>query len=748
MSIEDKPATPEAEPATEPATAAEPAPAAEPATEPAEPAAATEPAAAAEPAAQPAAEPAPAPRPASRPGTSITGSHPRADRITPPPDVAELAAAPADGDDPPARPASSPPPSPDDVPASESARLAAERAGTGEGEYEDDESAALRFGRRFRRATTDLVEFGEELRGHYRRQDGVVVALALAIVFVGGLLHRALVTPAEVQSEAAFKAHGLAFARSTAWLAPEESPLPPPRLVPGTLATRPRPGELPYHVVFTSSLDAEARLDVRIETRPPWSNLLTGLELDRRARFGELYAARAGQVRSIGDHEWLRTEYQYAYAPVVGDEPRIGRAVEYATVDPERLFVITFHGTPAQIARMEDVTAPSLHLDKHSGMPLLPQVSRLGRTQRPDEVSAVFSSTAMVVVVDIDNGRLRAAGGASGIIVGADGSILTNYHLLRAKAGATDARGVRAPDRLHDLFVVGRYVGVDQPPQLVCAGHPDRSKYDPLLDLALIKCDTDLDGRAWLASSITWPAMPTQRAPEVRPGQRLWVLGYPDVGGGGLTLTQGLIEGWTGVDGALGRDYIKTDAATSHGSSGGPVVDDKGRLVGIATVYRVRITTTGTLVETTKVGLVRPLAAAADALATVRTGWMPRAGHNSFAVEPTAVEAPAEGVHLSTTIVDAANDKPVAGALLMVLNSSVGATEIDVNRLDEQVVAWGRSNAFGEVQLKQPVPVPGTYSVLVIARDYDPLVGDHELRLAEDTAPLFDPWGVVRIQAH
>lgn len=108
----------------------------------------------------------------------------------------------------------------------------------------------------------------------------------------------------------------------------------------------------------------------------------------------------------------------------------------------------------------------------------------------------------------------------------------------------------------------------------------------------------------------------------------------------------------------------------------------------------MRITTTGTLVKTTKVGLVRPLAAAADALATVRTGWMPRAGHNSFAVEPTAVEAPAEGVHLSTTIVDAANDKPVAGALLMVLNSSVGATEIDVNRLDEQVVAWGRSNAF------------------------------------------------------
>jgi S1-C subfamily serine protease len=670
------------------------------------------------------------PRPTSRPGTSSTGSHPRADRITPPPEFVAAAAAPTATTD-----SAEPPPS-------ESRRFDAQRAGTGEDE--DDESAALRFGRRFRRATTDLVEFGEELRGHYRRQDGIVVALALAIVFVGGLVHRELVTPEQV----AFREHGLSFQRSTAWLAPEETPLPPPRLVPGTLPARPHPGELPYHVVFTSALDAEARLEIRIEPRPPWSNLLTGLELDRRARFGELYAARPGQVRSIGDHEWLRTEYHYAYAPVAGDEPRIGHAVEYATVDPERLYVVTFHGTAGEIARMEDVTVASLHVDKHSGMPLLPQVSRLGRTQRPDEVSAVFPSTAMVIVVDVDTGRMRAAGGASGIIVGTDGSILTNYHLLRAKAGTTDPRGIHLPDRLHDLFVVGRYVGVDQPPQLICAGHPDRSKYDPLLDLALIKCDTDLDGRAWSASSITWPAIATNRAPDVRPGQRLWVLGYPDVGGGGLTLTQGLIEGWTGVDGALGRDYIKTDAATSHGSSGGPVVDDKGRLVGIATVYRVRITTTGTLVETTKVGLVRPLAAAADALATVRTGWLPRTGHNTFALEPNAVEAPAEGVHLSTTIVDAANDKPIAGALLMVLNGSVGAGDIDVNRLDEQVVAWGRSNAFGEVQLKQPVPVPGTYSVLVIARDYDPLVGDHELRLAEDTPPLFDPWGVVRIQAH
>ncbi|HTJ42740.1 MAG TPA: serine protease [Kofleriaceae bacterium] len=606
----------------------------------------------------------------------------------------------------------------------------------------DEDTAARRIGRRFMRATTDLVELGEELRGQYRRHDGVVVALALVIVFVAAQVHRRLVTPeAIIKTE-----HGLTFARSTAWLTPESVPMPAPRLVPGITPVRSREGALPYHVVFTSALDAESRLEILIDERPPWSNLLTGLELDRRTRYGELYAADSSQVRSVEGHDWLRTEYHYAFVPEVGDQPRIGHAVEYATVDREHLYVITFHGSPAQTERMEDVTAPSLRVESRTGMPLLPQVGRLERTQRPPAVDAIFPSTAMVVVVDVVDGRLRAAGGASGIIIGADGSIITNYHVLRAAPPSTpDPPGL--PPRLHDLFVIGRFAGVGRPPTLVCAGHPSRAKFDAKLDLALVKCDTDLDGRAWAPASITWPAIATKKPPDVRPLERLWVLGYPDVGGGGLTLSQGIVEGWTGAEGAVGRDYLKTDAPITHGNSGGPVVDNDGRLIGIATAFRTRVTADGSVVETAKVGLVRPLASAENAIETVRVGWTPREGHNTFDLEPTAIEAPPEGVYLSTKIFDAANDQPIAGALLMVLSPKYGAADVDMNRLNEQVLAWGRANADGEVHLKQPVPVPGNYSVLVIAPGYEPLIGDHELRLAEDTAPYFDPWGVVRLQA-
>jgi hypothetical protein len=70
-----------------------------------------------------------------------------------------------------------------------------------------------------------------------------------------------------------------------------------------------------------------------------------------------------------------------------------------------------------------------------------------------------------------------------------------------------------------------------------------------------------------------------------------------------------------------------------------------------------------------------------------------------------------------------------------------------VNRLDDQVIAWGRSNAQGEVQLKQPVPAPGTYTVFVKATGYEPLIGTDVLSLDDKTPPRYDPWGVIHLRA-
>ncbi len=587
--------------------------------------------------------------------------------------------------------------------------------------------AAAAIQRLRHRASTDFAG----LRVHYNRHDIVVIVAAFLIIVVAGRVHHALVTPPNKR----FEQRGLVFEHSQAWLKVEDLPEPPPRIARDPTGQPPK-ADNAYHVAYTSSVDPSARIEVLIDKKPAWSNYVTGLELDRRTRWGELYTLDDSAVLEIEDQNWLRTVYRYAHASEKGDVPRVDHAVEYATVDREQIYVITLFGTESELERIESVVAPTLRVPTRSGLPLVPQTRSGARRNYPNPVARAFDSTVMIVVADLIDGKLRARGGGSGVIVGADGSILTNYHVIHDKNG-----------RLHDVFVIGRFSTLDHAPQLQCAGRPNRSKLQRELDLALIKCDTDLDGRTWIpASSGVWATLPEAKSSDIAMGQRLWVLGYPDVGGGGLTLSEGEIGGWTGQDGAAGKDFIKTDASITHGNSGGPVVDDQGRLVGIASASRTKISsTTGTVIETSQVGLVRPLATASDLLAIAATGWTPREGHTDVELQPSAVEAPAEGIRIATKVIDAANESPVRDALVMVLRPGVNASTIDVNALDDQVLSWGRSNTQGEVQLKQPVPVPGTYTVMVVARGYEPLIGEDKLRLDDKTPAAFDPWGEIKL---
>jgi S1-C subfamily serine protease len=589
--------------------------------------------------------------------------------------------------------------------------------------------AAAAIGRLRSRAKTDLGH----LRLQYQRHDGVVLLLAVVVMIVAGRVHAALVTPPVM----VFENHGLTFAHSTAWLGPEPTPVPAPRLLRDDEGG-PAPGIMTgktglYHVELTSTIDAQAKIEVLIDDLPRWSNYTMWLELDRRTRWGELYHLESSKVRGIAEHDWLRTEYTYAHVADKGDEPRVDHAIEYATVDHDQIYVVTLFGTPGELDRIEQVVAPSLRTRTQNGQAMVPQTSRLELRKYPDSVSLAFDSTVMVIVADLVDGKLRARGGGSGVIVGRDGSILTNFHVI---SDASETREDSGP-RLHDLFIVARYASLDKAPRLQCAGKPSRSKLQPALDLALIKCDTDLDGRTWNpATSGIWATLAEASQSNVAIGERLWVLGYPDRGGGGLTLTEGAVEGWTGADGTSGRDYITTRASISSGSSGGPVVDDHGRLVGIASAFRAN----------GKVGLVRPLEAASQLLAYAAAGWTPLEHHTDVALTPTSVEAAAEGVRIYTTITDDATEAPVRDALVMVLRPGLSSSSIDLNRLDDQAIAWGRTNAQGEVRMKQLVP-PGTYTVMVMAQGYEALIGDSELHLDANTPPSFDPWGKIALHA-
>ncbi len=136
----------------------------------------------------------------------------------------------------------------------------------------------------------------------------------------------------------------------------------------------------------------------------------------------------------------------------------------------------------------------------------------------------------------------------SGVIVSADGYIVTNNHVIEKsqeiKVLLTNKRDYKA-----------KLVGAD-----------------PKTDIAVIKIDaTDL------------PALPWGDSNKLRVGEIVFAIGNPF--GLNSTLTMGVISavGRANVGIADYEDFIQTDAAINPGNSGGALINARGELVGINT---------------------------------------------------------------------------------------------------------------------------------------------------------------------
>ena len=146
----------------------------------------------------------------------------------------------------------------------------------------------------------------------------------------------------------------------------------------------------------------------------------------------------------------------------------------------------------------------------------------------------------------LDNETRQTSSLGSGVIVGTDGYILTNHHVIEAA------------DEIEVAFADGRKA----PAKIVGA--------DPDTDLAVLKAD--IKG----TTPITF-GNPTS----LSVGDVVLAIGNPF--GVGQTVTMGIVS-------ALGRshlgistfeNFIQTDAAINPGNSGGALVDVSGNLVGI-----------------------------------------------------------------------------------------------------------------------------------------------------------------------
>jgi serine protease DegQ len=136
----------------------------------------------------------------------------------------------------------------------------------------------------------------------------------------------------------------------------------------------------------------------------------------------------------------------------------------------------------------------------------------------------------------------------SGVIVSAEGYLITNHHVVE---GADDIEVLLADGRQAQAKVVGT---------------------DPETDVALLKIDLD-----------NLPAVTFGNSARLQVGDTVLAIGNPF--GVGQTVTSGIVSALDrrGLGLNVFENFIQTDAAINPGNSGGALVDASGNLVGINT---------------------------------------------------------------------------------------------------------------------------------------------------------------------
>jgi len=160
----------------------------------------------------------------------------------------------------------------------------------------------------------------------------------------------------------------------------------------------------------------------------------------------------------------------------------------------------------------------------------------------------------------------------SGFFIHESGLVLTNEHVVR---NAERIRCLTNDGADYEMTVLA---------------------YDPVYDLALLKVQD---------TNRTFKPLPMGESDEVAPGDMVIAVGNPL--GLGHTVTSGIISQTgrhlSGVKAGEGRriDYIQTDTAINHGSSGGPLITLTGAWIGVNTAGIVEAQNIGFAVPSTQV---------------------------------------------------------------------------------------------------------------------------------------------------
>lgn len=178
-----------------------------------------------------------------------------------------------------------------------------------------------------------------------------------------------------------------------------------------------------------------------------------------------------------------------------------------------------------------------------------------GRVQAPQDIFEFFFGPPGERQ-EPEGGERRQIAGGSGFLISSDGLIATNNHVVEG----AERLEVRLDDgRTYEAEIRGT---------------------DPTTDLALLQLTTEVAGLPYLEIG---------DSDELRVGDWVMVIGSPLALG--RTVTVGVVSGKGRSTGQLLgefgiENFIQTDAAINLGNSGGPMLNMRGEVVGIATAIQ------------------------------------------------------------------------------------------------------------------------------------------------------------------
>jgi len=187
------------------------------------------------------------------------------------------------------------------------------------------------------------------------------------------------------------------------------------------------------------------------------------------------------------------------------------------------------------------------------------------RELSPREIYEQTAPAVVMVMGHSDGGR--SGSGGTGSIIQADGTILTNAHVV------IEERTGKPYPRLSVFLKPARVTG-DSKVDLARMFRARIAAFSQPLDLALLKLEGVTE---------PLPIVSVFESDRSRIGDHVVAIGHPEQGGL-WTLTTGVISAEVdNFNGVKGKNVFQTETGLNRGNSGGPLLDGEGHMIGINT---------------------------------------------------------------------------------------------------------------------------------------------------------------------